>query len=53
MYAFQRKVEFYERKKGIKVTRKAVISPFVDPRARPIAERLNIEVYTSGYDVRI
>jgi len=34
-------------------TRKAVISPFVDPRARPIAERLNIEVYTSGYDVRI
>ena len=53
MYAFQRKVEFYERKKGIKVTRKAVISPFVDPRARPIAERLNIEVYTSGYDVKI
>ena len=33
--------------------RKAVISPFVDPRARPIAERLNIEVYTSGYDVKI
>ena len=53
IYALQRKVEFYERKKGIKVTRKAVISPFVDPRARPIAERLNIEVYTSGYDVRI
>lgn len=53
IYAFQRKVEFYERKKGIKVTRKAVISPFVDPRARPIAERSNIEVYTSGYDVRI
>lgn len=53
IYVFQRKVEFYERKKGIKVTRKAVISPFVDPRARPIAERLNIEVYTSGYDVRI
>jgi len=53
IYAFQRKVEFYERKKGIKVTRKAIISPFVDPRARPIAERLNIEVYTSGYDVRI
>ena len=53
IYVFQKKVEFYERKKGIKVTRKAVISPFVDPRARPIAERLNIEVYTSGYDVRI
>ena len=53
IYAFQRKVEFYERKKGIKVTRKAVISPFVDPRARLIAERLNIEIYTSGYDVRI
>ena len=53
IYVFQKKVEFYERKKGIKVTRKAVISPFVDPRARPIAERLNIEIYTSGYDVRI
>ena len=50
---FKGRLNFMKEKKGIKVTRKAVISPFVDPRARPIAERLNIEVYTSGYDVRI
>ena len=53
VYTFQRKVEFYEKKQKVKVERKGVISPFVDPRAKPVAERLGIEVYTSGYDVRI
>jgi len=53
MHTFQRKVEFYEKKQKIKVERKGVVSPFVDPRAKPVAERFGIEVYTSGYDVRI
>jgi len=53
MHTFQRKVEFYEKKKKIKVERKGVVSPFVDPWAKPVAERFGIEVYTSGYDVRI
>jgi len=53
MHIFQRKVEFYEKKQKVKVERKGVLSPFVDPRAKPIAERFGIEVYTSGYDVRI
>ena len=53
IYVFQRKVEFYEKNKGVKAVRKAIISPFVDPRARPIAEKLDIEVYTSGYDVKV
>ena len=51
MYAFQRKVEFYEKKQKVKVERKGIISPFVDPKARPVAERLGREVYTPGYDV--
>ena len=53
MHTFQRKVEFYEKKQKIKIERKGVVSPFVDPRAKPVAERFGIEVYTSGYDVRI
>ncbi|MBE9595169.1 MAG: DUF3782 domain-containing protein [Proteobacteria bacterium] len=53
MHTFQRKVEFYEKKQKIRVERKGVVSPFVDPRAKPVAERFGIEVYTSGYDVRI
>lgn len=53
VYTFQRKVEFYEMKQKVKVVKKGVISPSVDPRAKPVAERLGIEVYTSGYDVRI
>jgi len=53
VYTFQRKVEFYEKKQKLKVEKKGVISPSVDPRAKPVAERLGIEVYTSGYDVRI
>jgi hypothetical protein len=53
MHTFQRKVEFYEKKQKIKVERKGVVSPFVDPRAKLVAERFGIEVYTSGYDVRI
>jgi len=53
VYTFQRKVEFYEKKQKVKVEKKGVISPSVDPRAKPVAERLGIEVYTSGYDVRI
>ncbi|MCK4733427.1 MAG: DUF3782 domain-containing protein [Methanophagales archaeon] len=53
MHTFQRKVEFYEKKQKIKVERKGVVSPFVDPRAKSVAERFGIEVYTSGYDVRI
>ena len=53
VYSFQRKVEFYEKKQKVKVVKKGVISPSVDPGAKPIAERLGIEVYTSGYDVRM
>jgi len=53
VYTFQRKVEFYEKKQKLKVEKKGVISPSVDPMAKPVAERLGIEVYTSGYDVRI
>jgi len=46
MYSFDRKVSFYSKRHQRPVTRKIVISPMVDNRARPVAERLNIEVYS-------
>ena len=53
VYVFQRKVEFYEKKRGVKVERRCLLSPFIDPRARPIAKELGMEVYTSSYEAKI
>lgn len=46
MYSFGRKVDFYARHEQRQVSRKIVISPMVDRRAVPVAEALNIEVYS-------
>ncbi|MDI6865562.1 PD-(D/E)XK nuclease family protein [Thermodesulfovibrio yellowstonii] len=46
MYTLWREKEFYERKHQRKVDRVIVISPMVDPRAKPVAEKLGIEIYT-------
>ena len=51
MYAFQRKIEFYEKRHERKATRKLVISPMVEDRAGKTAEKLGIEVYTHAEDV--
>jgi hypothetical protein len=45
MYAFDRKVRFCERLQGRIATRRMVLSPMVEERARRIAEELGIEVY--------
>ncbi len=50
MYTFVRKVEFYERLRGVQAARRIVISPMVHPQARAVAESLGIEIYTSIYD---
>lgn len=47
IYTFERKVQYYQRRHGRTVSRKLVISPMVRPEARPVAERLGIEVF--GY----
>ncbi|MFN4280967.1 PD-(D/E)XK nuclease family protein, partial [Thermosynechococcus sp.] len=46
MYIFDRKVNFYARHHQRQIDRKIVISPMVDPRARPVAEALGIEIYS-------
>ncbi|XGB41375.1 MAG: DUF3782 domain-containing protein [Nodosilinea sp. LVE1205-7] len=46
IYSFDRKVAFYQQRHHHPVSRKLVISPMVDNRARPVAEALGIEVYT-------
>ena len=42
---FSRKVDFYERKHQRKADRRLVITPFLDPRAAGLPEKLGIEVY--------
>lgn len=51
IYIFDRKVQYYQRRHGREVSRKLVISPMVRPEARPVAERLGIEVFGSADEV--
>ena len=46
MYTFDRKSQYYERRHQRPVQRKLVISPMVHPIARPVAEKLGIEVFS-------
>jgi len=49
----QRKIAFYEQTTGARVDRKFVISPFVEPGAAELAERLGMEIYTHSSEVTI
>ena len=51
MYAFERKVRFYEKRHNRKAHRALVISPMVERRAREVAQKLGIEVYSYAEDV--
>jgi hypothetical protein len=51
MYTFERKARFYEKRHRRQANRLLAISPMVDARARKVAERLGIEVYSDSMDV--
>jgi len=46
VYLFDRKASFYERKHNCTASRKIVISPMVDKRARAVADTLGVQVYS-------
>ncbi|MEA3346221.1 MAG: DUF3782 domain-containing protein [Chloroflexota bacterium] len=50
--AFDKKVAFYEQTEGVEVERRIIISPMFEPRAEALAQELEMEAYTSAYDVR-
>ncbi len=47
VYAFERKVAFYEKEKAITADRKAIVSPMFEKGAKEVAEKLGIEIYTA------
>jgi hypothetical protein len=49
VYAFDRKVSFYESRHQVKVDRKIIITPMLDHRAEAAVKSLSMFVYTSGY----
>jgi hypothetical protein len=51
MYSFERKARFYERRHDRRADRLIVISPMIDPRAAPVADRLGIETYGDSSDL--
>ena len=51
MYIFERKARFYERRHQRTANRLIVISPMIDARAQPVAERLGIETYGDSIEV--
>ncbi len=53
IHAFARKVDFYEKKHQRQAQRRIVITPMLDPRAAPVAQRLGIEVYCDADEVRV
>lgn len=53
LYTFSRKVDFYERKHQRKANRRLVITPFLDPRAADLPEKLGIEAYADPKQVDV
>ncbi len=53
MYIFDRKVTFYEKRHNRKVDRKLVICPMVDDRAKPVAQKLGVELYSYADSVEL
>jgi hypothetical protein len=53
MYAFERKVRFYEKRHQRQADRLIVISPMIDPKALPVARALGIETYSDSIDVPV
>ena len=51
MYAFGRKVEFYQKRHQRQADRVLVISPMVDDPARRVAQKLGIQVYSYAEEV--
>jgi hypothetical protein len=52
VFIFLKKVEFYQKRHNRQVNRKIIISPMVDLRAKPLAEKLNIEIYSDASDIQ-
>jgi hypothetical protein len=52
IYIFERKARFYEERHGRQADRLMVISPMIDARARKVAERLGIELFSDSEDVK-
>jgi len=52
VYIFNRKIAFYEKRHNRKADRKIIISPMVDKYGQRVAEKLNIEVYSHGREIR-
>ncbi len=46
VYSFERKVAFYTQQTERQVDRKLIITPSIDARAREVAERLGVEIYS-------
>jgi len=51
MYAFERKVRFYEKRHQRKADSLIVISPMVDDKAMSVARELGIRVYSDSTEV--
>jgi hypothetical protein len=53
MYIFERKVRFYEKRHECKADRMIVVSPMIELKARRVAEKLGIEIYSDASDVEM
>jgi hypothetical protein len=50
VYAFAKKVSYYEKRHQVQVDRKIIVTPMLDPRATKQVKSLGMKVYTSCYE---
>jgi len=51
VYFFNRKVDFYEKHEGRRVKHRVIISPWVRPEARQVAQKLGIRIFSHAHDL--
>jgi len=52
MYAFYKKIKFYEKRHNKKADSLIAISPMIDDKAKKVASKLGIQIYSSAYDFK-
>ncbi len=53
VYVLTRKAAFYEQKEGVKIKQIMIISPMLAPGARDLADDMEIDIFTSPYQVNV
>ena len=52
VYIFARKIEYYEKQENKKVSKKLIISPMVDSKAKELLDKFGIQIFSAPEDIK-